>query len=65
MTFADLEMEDYLANGGQLAFLLYPTAATATIYRPQQAPEELMGFEQELSDEPVLPRFTLDLRPLR
>jgi Uma2 family endonuclease len=59
------KMEDYLANGVQLAFLLDPTAATATIYRPEQAPEELMGFEQELSGEQVLPGFTLDLRFLR
>lgn len=59
------KMEDYLANGVQLGFLLDPTAATATIYRPDQAPEELVGFEQQLSGEPVLPGFSLDLRFLR
>ena len=59
------KMEDYLANGVQLGFLLDPTAQTATIYRPERAPEEFAGFEQELSGEPVLPGFMLDLKPLR
>jgi len=59
------KMEDYLANGVQLGILLDPTARTATIYRPEQIPEEFAGFEQELSGEPVLPGFLLDLQPLR
>ncbi len=39
------KMEDYLANGVQLGFLLDPTAQTATVYRPEQAPEEFTSFE--------------------
>jgi Uma2 family endonuclease len=59
------KMEDYLANGVQLGFLLDPTAKTATIYRPEQVPEEFVGFEQKLSGELVLPGFMLDLKPLQ
>lgn len=59
------KMEDYLANGVQLALLLDPEAEKATIYRPHQAPEEVADFNQEISAEPVLPGFVLDLRPLR
>lgn len=58
-------MKDYLANGGQLAFLLDPTAQTATVYRPGRAPEELVGFERSVSEEAELPGLVLDLRPLR
>ncbi|MDO7883843.1 Uma2 family endonuclease [Hymenobacter cheonanensis] len=59
------KMEAYLANGVQLGILLDPTNEQATVYRPGQAPEELADFDRELSAEPVLPGFALDLRPLR
>ncbi len=59
------KMEAYLANGVQLGFLLDVAAETAYIYRPGQAPETVHGYEQELNGEPVLPGFSLDLRPLR
>ena len=59
------KMEEYLANGVQLGFLLDVAAETAYVYRPGQAPETVQGYDQELSGEPVLPGFSLDLRPLR
>jgi Uma2 family endonuclease len=59
------KMEDYLANGMQLGFLLDVAAETAYIYRPDQPAETVQGYDQELSGEPVLPGFRLDLRPLR
>ena len=58
-------MDEYLANGAQLGFLLDVEAETAYIYRPGQAVETVQGYDQELSGEPVLPGFRLDLRPLR
>jgi len=58
------KMLDYLANGVRLAFLLDPTAETATVYRLGREPEELAGFDRSLSGETVLPGFALDLRPL-
>ena len=64
---ADLhaKMENYLANGMQLGFLLDVEAETAYLYRPGQPAETVQGYDQELSGEPVLPGFRLDLRPLR
>ena len=59
------KMEEYLTNGVQLGFLLDVAAETAYVYRPGQAPEMVHGYDQELSGEPVLPGFSLDLRPLR
>ncbi|MGI4743579.1 MAG: Uma2 family endonuclease [Janthinobacterium lividum] len=59
------KMEDYLANGMQLGFLLDVEAETAYVYRSGQPAETVQGYDQELSGEPVLPGFRLDLRPLR
>jgi len=59
------KMETYLTNGMQLGFLLDVAAETAYIYRPGQPAETVQGYDQELSGEPVLPGFRLDLRPLR
>ncbi len=58
--------DTWLANGTQLAFLLDVEAETAYVYRAGQSePEVLVGFDRELSGEPVLPGFQLDLRLLR
>ena len=59
------KMELYLTNGMQLGFLLDVEAETAYVYRPGQPTETVQGYDQELSGEPVLPGFRLDLRPLR
>jgi Uma2 family endonuclease len=59
------KMEGYLANGMQLGFLLDVEAETAYVYRHGQPAETVQGYNQELSGEPVLPGFRLDLRPLR
>lgn len=59
------KMEDYLANGVLLGFLLDVEAETAYVYRPGQPAETVQGYDQALSGEPVLPGFQLDLRPLR
>lgn len=65
MTDLQAKMETYLANGMQLGFLLDVPAETAYIYRPGQPAEAVQSYDQELSGEPVLPGFRLDLRPLR
>ena len=59
------KMEQWLRNGVQLGFLLHCEAETAWVYRPGQPAEEIHGYDQQLNEEPVLPGFTLDLRPLR
>jgi len=60
------KMEQWLQNGVQLGFLITdePTE-TAYLYRPGQPVEVVQGFDNELSGEPVLPGFRLDLRELR
>ncbi len=59
------KMEQWLSNGVRLAFMIDPETETAHIYRPGQEPEIVQGFDNELSGEPVLPGFRLDLRELR
>ena len=59
------KMAEYLENGAQLGFLLDVEAETAYVYRPDQPAETVQGYDRELSGEPVLPGFRLDLRPLR
>lgn len=59
------KMEQWLANGAQLGFLLRDAPETDYVYRPGQPVEVLEGFDRELSGEPLLPGFQLDLRELR
>lgn len=59
------KMEQWLRNGAQLGFLLDTETETAYVYRPDHAVETVQGFDHELSGEPVLPGFRLDLRELR
>lgn len=59
------KMEQWLTNGAKLGFLLNIEAETVYIYRPGQPVETVQGFDNELSGEPLLPGFRLDLRELR
>jgi len=59
------KMENYLANGMELGFLLDVEAELAYAYRPSQLAKTVQGYNQELSGEPMLPSFCFDLRPLR
>jgi len=59
------KMEQWLRSGVRLGFLLDTETETAYLYRPGQPAETLPGFDRELSGEPVLPGFQLDLRALR
>ncbi|MEI7921132.1 MAG: Uma2 family endonuclease [Planctomycetota bacterium] len=58
----DLEakMEEYMANGASLGWLIDPLSKTATVYRAGRAPESLVG-PQHLSGENVLAGFALNL----
>ncbi len=58
--------DTWLANGTQLAFLIDPETETSWIYRANQAvPDVFAGFDRELSGDPILPGFALDLSLLR
>src|SRR5215813_3417111 len=57
------KMEEYIANGARLGWLLDPFENRAYIYRPAQTPERI---EQPtmLSGDPILPGFKLDIREI-
>lgn len=59
---AQRKMDEWMENGCRLGWLFYPAQQRAFVYRTNQAPEELTGYDQVLSGEEVLPGFTFDLR---
>ncbi|AMJ64605.1 Uma2 family endonuclease [Hymenobacter sp. PAMC 26628] len=59
------KMEQWLQNGVRLGFLLNTETETAYVYAAGQPMQTVQGFDQELSGEPVLPGFRLDLRELK
>ncbi len=59
------KMEQWLTNGVRLGFLIDTETETAYVYAPGQPLHTVQGFENELSGEPVLPGFRLDLRELK
>lgn len=59
------KMKQWLRNGVRLGFLVDTETQTAYVYRPGQLTETVQGFDTELSGEPVLTGFRLDLRELK
>jgi Uma2 family endonuclease len=57
------KMEEYMANGALLGWLLDPFENCAYIYRPNQAPERI-ETPTILSGDPVLPGFKFDFREI-
>lgn len=55
------KMEDWIANGVQLAWLLDPKNEEAYIYRADGSIDQVKGYDQMLSGEDVLRGFELDL----
>ena len=62
---ADLKnkLEEYIANGARLGWLLKPEARQVLVYRPARVVEVLDDAET-VSADPELPGFVLDLRPI-
>jgi Uma2 family endonuclease len=62
---ADLQtkMDEYIANGAQLGWLIVPEARTVFVYRPGQKPQRLSEAAR-VDAEPLLPGFVLDLNPV-
>lgn len=59
----ELKMEEYVANGARLGWLLDPFENLAVIYRPGQKPERLHS-PTIISGDPVLPGFKFDFRDI-
>ena len=57
------KLQEYLANGARLGWLLDPEPRHVYVYRPN-APVERLDNPATVSGEPVLPGFVLDLREL-
>ena len=52
-----------MANGARLGWLIDPFKRSVHVYRPQQ-PVEFLDDPTEVSADPELPGFVLDLRPI-
>ena len=63
LTVTQAKMEEYLANGVSLGWLINPQARQVEIYRPGQV-VEMLNSPKTLSGEEVLPGFVLDLHYL-
>lgn len=57
------KMEEYLANGAQLGWLIDPVSRRVYVYRPG-AEVECLEDPAEVAGDPVLPDFVLDLAPI-
>ena len=57
------KMEEYIANGAQLGWLLDPSARKVYVYRPG-AEVEVLDDPEAVSGEPLLRGFTLDVRAI-
>lgn len=57
------KMEEYMANGAQLGWLIDPLEQAVTIYRPGAAPVRL-EHPATITGDPELPGFTLELGPI-
>ncbi|MCW5849069.1 MAG: Uma2 family endonuclease [Anaerolineae bacterium] len=57
------KLDEYLANGARLGWLLDPEARTVYVYRPGQ-PVQRLDNPARVSGDPVLPGFVLDLHPI-
>ena len=63
LTVLQSKMEEYIANGARLGWLLDPLQRQAHIYRPNAQPQ-ILDNPESVSADPELPGFTLDLKPI-
>jgi Uma2 family endonuclease len=54
------KLDEYLANGAQLGWLIDPDMRTVYVYRPGQ-PVERLDHPAQIAGDPELPGFVLDL----
>ncbi|MBM3993049.1 MAG: Uma2 family endonuclease [Planctomycetes bacterium] len=57
------KMEEYLANGCQLGWLIVPETRQVHVYRTGQSPV-VLDSPRTVSGEPEMPGFVLDLEPV-
>lgn len=59
------KMEHWLAAGARLGWLIVPASESVYIFEAGQPVRPVVGFDQLLRAEPVLPGFALELRRLK
>ncbi len=57
------KMEEYLANGAQLGWLIDPVERVVSVFRPDAAPAHL-EHPATINGDPELPGFSLELGPI-
>ncbi len=57
------KMEEYRDNGARLGWLIDPLERRVHVYRPGR-PVDVLADAEQVSGEPELPGFVLDLRPV-
>jgi Uma2 family endonuclease len=57
------KMEEYIANGTKLGWMIVPEKKQVHVYRPGQ-PVQILDNPQTLAGDPELPGFVLDLEPV-
>jgi Uma2 family endonuclease len=63
LTELQAKMDEYISNGAQLGWLIAPERRGVIVYRPGEPPTQLLRVDV-ISGDPLLPGFTLDLRPI-
>ena len=59
----EAKMREYLENGAQLGWLIDPVSKQVGVYQPEED-VRILERPQELSGDPVLRGFVLDLQPI-
>lgn len=59
------KMTEWMENGCRLGWLIDPYAEHAFIYRQDGSVQTVSSFDEQLSGDPVLPGFRLELGRLR
>lgn len=62
---AKTKMEEWIANGCRLGWLIKPEEQEVFVYQPGKDIQEVKGFDQYLKGSEVLPEFALDLALLK
>jgi Uma2 family endonuclease len=63
LTTLQAKMEEYIANGAQLGWLIDPVDRKVYVYRPSAA-VDCLEDPRQIAGDPVLPGFVLDLREI-
>ena len=58
------KMQKWIANGCELGWLIDPIEKKSYIYKPKEEVQEVIGFDNKLHGENLLPGFELDLKRL-